>query len=142
MDHLQGPPTNDPPVITVRDVNSWRLLLLFCALSATYLAVARTLEWSFADFDIIAIGVLLTTPIVAWIGPREIILRQDSLIVLRRGRVRLHCSLDDLLRVISLPFVDIHWAMFSRGRRVILYSGTHDWAFVVNRCKERVARRR
>jgi hypothetical protein len=135
-------PRDELPIVTVRDVNSWPSLLVVSIAAAVYLGWSTTTAREVGDFELIAGGVLVLTPILALIGSRELRLHTDSLVVIRRGKVQLDRRLDELLSVRSIPFTGVHWAVFQGPVRIILFSSGVGWLRLVESCKLRAARNR
>ena len=133
-------PRDELPIVTVRDVSSWPGLVVVCIAAAVYLAWSTTTDHAVGDLELIAWGVLLLTPTLALIGSRELRLYEDSLVVIRRGKVRLDRRLEELLAVRSIPFTGVHWAVFRGPVRVVLFSSGPAWQRLVESCKRCAAR--
>jgi len=133
-------PRDELPIVAVRDVSSWPGLLVVCIAAAVYLAWSTTTDQAVGDLELIAWGVLLLAPTFALIGSRELRLYEYSLVVIRRGKIRLDRPLDELLAVRSIPFTGVHWAVFQGPVRVVLFSSGPAWQRLVEFCKLRAAR--
>jgi hypothetical protein len=129
------------PLVIVRDVSTWPGVVVLCIAAAVYLGWSFSTQQALGDFEIVAFGLLVCLPVFALIGSREIRLYPSWMVVIRRGKVRLDESLDQLIYVRSVPLLDVHWAVFSGRRRVILVSNAPSWAFIVDHCKAHLRRR-
>lgn len=130
-------PRDELPIVTVRDVSSWPGLLVVCIAAAVYLAWSTTTDQAVGDLELIASGVLLLTPMFALIGSRELRLYENSLVVIRRGKVRLDRPLDELVALRSVPLTGVHWAVFQGPVRVVLFSSGPAWQRLIESCKLR-----
>ena len=129
------------PILIVRDVNTWFGATLVSIGAAVYLGWSMTTGQPFGDVEFIASGVLLLMPAFALIGSREIRLYRDWMVVIRRGKVRLNRPLDELVRLRTVPFSNVHWAVFRGPSRVLLFSNAGDWRRLVDYCRARVRAR-
>jgi hypothetical protein len=129
------------PLVVVRDVSTWPGAVLVCIAAAVYLGWSTTSGRTCEDLELIASGVLLGLPLLALIGSREIRLYENWIVVIRRGTVRIDRSLDELVAVRTVPFANVHWAVFSDSARVLLFSNAPAWRRAVDHCKARLRAR-